>query len=240
MSYILPFLGACIIGMSKAGLKGIGIISVTILALSYGAKLSTGIVVPLLILGDILAVMYYNRYVRWKYLKSFLPVMMLGVVVASFVGKYMSEELFQNFMATIILISVAVMLFWEKHDKSNVSDKFWFAGSMGFTAGFTTMIGNLAGAFANIFFLAMRIPKNEFIGTAAWLFFIINIFKLPFHIFSWKTINTESLTINLYLFPAVLLGFFVGLKLVSKFNENQFRYFILLMTAIGAVVMLLN
>ena len=67
---------------------------------------------------------------------------------------------------------------------------------MGLLSGFTSMIGNLAGSFADIYFLAMRLPKNEFIGTAAWLFFIINVFKLPFHIFIWKIVTFETLCLN--------------------------------------------
>ena len=98
------------------------------------------------------------------------------------------------------------------------------------------MIGNLAGVFANIYFLAQKLPKNEFIGTAAWLFFIINIFKLPFHFFVWKTINLKSFNISLMLIPFVALGLFIGIKLVKKINENTYRKLILLFTALGALV----
>lgn len=132
------------------------------------------------------------------------------------------------------------MFFWERYEGKSIPDNQLFAGSMGFSAGFTTMIGNLAGAFSNIFFLAMRIPKNEFIGTAAWLYFIVNIFKLPFHIFSWETINKETLINDLYLIPGVIIGFIVGIKIVAKFKDTHYRTFILIMTAIGALVMLLR
>jgi len=226
--------------MSKAGLKGMGILVVTLLALVYEAKASTGILLPLLITADIIAVIYYRRSVRWDYLWRFLPWMIAGVLVGVYVGKDMPEEIFKKGMAAIILVSVVIMFAWERYDKSNIPDKMWFAGSMGFAAGFTTMIGNLAGAFSNIFFLASRIPKVEFIGTAAWLFFFINLFKLPFHIWSWKTVNVESLWIDLTLIPGIFLGFYIGLKVVDRFKEQQFRKFILVMTALGAVVMLLR
>jgi hypothetical protein len=111
---------------------------------------------------------------------------------------------------------------------------------MGLSAGFTTMLGNLAGAFSNVFFLAMRLPKNEFIGTAAWLFFFINLFKLPFHIFSWKTITWESIYINLYLVPAIFLGLWAGINILKKINNELFRNMILILTAIGAVIILLK
>ncbi len=226
--------------MAKAGLKGMGILVVTLMALAYEAKASTGILLPMLITADIIAVVYYRRSVRWDYLFRFLPWMIAGVLVGVYVGKNMPEDIFKKGMAVIILVSVVIMFAWERYDKSNIPDKMWFAGSMGFAAGFTTMIGNLAGAFSNIFFLASRIPKVEFIGTAAWLFFFVNLFKLPFHIWSWETINTDTLWIDLTLIPGIVVGFYIGLKVVDKFKEHQFRKFILIMTAFGAVVMLMR
>jgi uncharacterized membrane protein YfcA len=82
----------------------------------------------------------------------------------------------------------------------------------------------------------MRLPKDQFIGTAAWLFFIINLFKIPFHVFVWETITIETLYFNLQLMPAIILGFLIGVKLVSYFEDQQYRKFILLMTAVGALL----
>ena len=88
--------------------------------------------------------------------------------------------------------------------------------------------------------MAMRLPKNAFIGTAAWLFFIINLFKLPFHIFVWKTVDRDSLYVNLWLSPAILLGFYAGIRIVKLFSNDLYRKFILMVTGIGAIFMLLN
>ncbi|MEX0362893.1 MAG: TSUP family transporter, partial [Allomuricauda sp.] len=100
--------------------------------------------------------------------------------------------------------------------------------------------GNLAGAFTNIFFLAMRLPKNEFVGTAAWLFFITNLFKLPFHIFVWKTITWETILIDIKLVPAIALGLITGVLVVKRINDKNYKRFILIVTGIGAVVMLIR
>jgi uncharacterized membrane protein YfcA len=240
VSFFVALLGAFILGASKSGLKGMGIVVVTLMAFAFNAKASTGILLPLLISADILAVSYYNRHAKWKYLLRFLPWMIAGVVVGAVVGKDLPEEMFKRGMAIIILISVVIMFSWERLDKNQIPHTLWFAGTTGFTAGFTTMIGNLAGAFSNIFFLALKIPKNEFIGTAAWLYFIINLFKLPFHVFSWGTITLDSLKTDIYLFPAVLVGFLIGIRVVKHFKEKQYRNFILIMTAFGALVMLLR
>ena len=100
------------------------------------------------------------------------------------------------------------------------------------------MIGNLAGPIANVYFLAMRLPKNEFIGTVAWLFFIINVFKLPFHFLVWKTVTKETLVLNSVLLPVIVLSFFSGTWIVKQISNMNYRRFILILTAIGGVIML--
>lgn len=235
--WALACLGGIVCGLSKGGIKGVGIFSVTLIAFVFGGKASTGIVLPLFMLADIFAVKYYTRHTQWKYLRQLLPWMIAGVLFGVWVGKDLPELFFKRGMAIIIIGTVFMMWFWDrKRDTMKIPDNQWFGGIMGVGAGFTTMIGNLAGAFANIFFLAMRLPKNQFIGTAAWLFFIINIFKFPFHIFVWETITVETLILDLRLIPGVLLGFFLGIRIVKKINETVFRKLILILTAIGAIM----
>ena len=233
-------LAAFLIGCSKAGIKGISAIAVTLLALAYGAKNSTGIMLPLLITGDIAAVIYYNKKCNWQLLFKLLPYVAIGVVIGAFIGDAMPEEIFQKVMAAIIIISVSLMVWYERSTIQLESRSTGLGMILGILAGITTMIGNLAGAFANLFFLSMRLSKETFIGTAAWLFFVINLFKLPFHIFMWKTIDLNSFYIGLWLLPFLAMGFIMGLKLVTLFNDSSYRYFIILMTFIGAVVMLMS
>lgn len=227
---------AFVLGLSKSGIKGISIIIVALMVLVFGAKASTGILLPMLLVGDIFAVIYYNRHAQWQYLIRLLPFMMLGVILGTWIGESLSEEVFRRSMALVIFISVAVMFWWDQRKSKQVPQHIGFAGVMGLTAGFTTMVGNLAGSFANIFFLAMRLPKNAFIGTTAWLFLIINLFKVPFHVFSWGTITWETLKIDAVLVLPILLGLFVGIKILKKVNDALFRRFILIMTGLGAVL----
>ena len=215
INYIIAAICAFLLGISKSGIKGIASLIVTGLALVYGAKNSTGIMMPLLLVGDVFAITYYKRHVQKEYIIKLLPWMVLGVLLGVIGGNYISESIFKNGMALIILFSVGLMYYWENKKDKTVPSHWSFASSMGLLAGFTTMIGNLAGAFSNIYFLAMRIPKNNFIGTAAWLFFFINSFKVPFHIWSWKTINSESILISLKLIPFVIMGLIAGVFLVK-------------------------
>ncbi|WP_047246964.1 sulfite exporter TauE/SafE family protein [Maribacter thermophilus] len=237
-SWILASLAAFVIGMSKAGIKGIAVINVTFMALAFGAKESTGMVVPLLVLADVFAVIYYHRHTQWSYVFKVLPWMVVGLIIGVFTGKDLPEDVFKIGMATIIIITVFMMFWWDRKKVKTVPSHWTFSSFIGIIAGFTTMVGNLAGAFSNIYFLAMRLPKNHFIGTAAWLFLIVNIIKLPFHIFVWETISQESLVLNLKLLPGIFLGFFVGIRIIKLINEVFFRKMILALTALGAILIM--
>ncbi len=238
LAFLLALGCALLLGIAKSGIKGLAVLIVTGLALIYGAKESTGILMPLLICGDILAVIYYKRHVKWVYLLKLLPWMVLGVLAGVVSGKDLPEDLFKSGMAVIILLSVAMMYYWERKKDRKVPTHWSFAALMGMMAGFTTMVGNLAGAFSNIYFLAIKLPKNEFIGTAAWLFFIINLFKVPFHLWVWETMNQESLKISLTLIPAVISGLFLGVFLVKKINNDKYRKLILIFTGLGGLAIL--
>lgn len=227
-----------LLGFSKAGVKGIGIIIVVILAFVFGEKASTGVLLPMLIFADIFAVIYYNRHAQWQYIKKLIPWMIFGVLFGVWVGNDISEVLFKRLMAIIIVVSVLIMFYTERRKTNEVPNSKLFSTGTGFLAGFTTMIGNLAGPISNIYFLAMRFPKNEFIGTAAWLFFIINVFKLPFHIFIWKTVTVETLVLNSVLIPAVIIGFFIGTYIIKLVSNANYRRFILIVTAVGGIILL--
>ncbi len=227
-----------VLGVGKAGLKGLGVVIVVTLAFVFGEKASTGILLPLLVTADIMAVIYYKRYVRWNIVFKLLPWMLIGVVIGTWVGNDISEFVFKKMMAIIIVVVIGIMMFFEKRKTTIVPTNKIFASSMGLLAGFTTMIGNLAGPISNIYFLAIRFPKNEFIGTAAWLFFIVNVFKLPFHFYVWETITFKSLGLNLIFIPILIIGFFVGVKLVEKISNTNYRKFILAVTAIGGLILL--
>ncbi|MFD1293942.1 sulfite exporter TauE/SafE family protein [Lutibacter holmesii] len=238
--WFIAYLGVFLLGFSKSGIKGIGVVIVLLMAFVFGGKASTGVLIPLMIVADVFAVIYYHRHTQWSLLLKLLPAMVVGVLFGVWFGNDISEKFFKQIMAVFILITVIIMIFMERKKNKSVPTNKFFSNGMGLLSGITSMIGNLAGAFTSIYFLAMRLPKNEFIGTAAWLFFIINVFKLPFHIFVWKTVTVNTILLNLILFPGVILGFLVGVQLVKLIKNDAYRKFILLVTAVGALVILLG
>lgn len=240
LNWVLIFTAAFIIGLSKAGLKGMDMLNVTIMAIVFGGKASTGIVLPLLCAADIAAVYYYNRHAQWTHFWKLIPWMVVGILIGVFTGKDLNEIVFRKVMAVIILVTVAIILFMEIRKTVSIPKHPLFVSLTGLASGFTTMMGNLAGAYSNIYFLAMRLPKNDFIGTAAWIFLVINLFKLPFQVIWWKNINTASLQTDLVLLPVLFIGFWTGLKIVTKIKDDSYRKVVIVLTLIGAVTIFLK
>lgn len=238
--WLLILLASFIIGLTKAGLKGVDMLSVTLMAIVFGSKASTGIVLPLLCLADIAAVAYYNRHAEWKHFKKLTPWMVLGIVLGVYLGRDMDEAIFRKIMAIIILLTIVIALVMEYRKSQEVPRHPLFVVSTGLAAGFTTMIGNLAGAFSNLYFLAMRVDKNSFIGTAAWIFLIINLVKFPLQVFFWKNITVQSLKIDAMLVPTLAIGFVTGIFIVGKIKDEQYRKVVLILTLAGSILMLLR
>jgi uncharacterized membrane protein YfcA len=240
LNWLLVALASFIIGLSKAGVKGIDMMNVTLMAIVFGGKASTGVVLPLLCLADIMAVAYYHRHAQWEHVRKLLPWMIAGIIIGVYVGKDLNETLFKKIMSFIIIGTVMIMLLHEMRQRSNVPHNKLFVVSMGLISGFTTMMGNLAGAFSNLYFLAMRMKKNDFIGTAAWVFLLINWLKLPFQIIYWKNITSVSLWADLLLLPALLPGFFCGIYIVGRIKDDSYRKVVIMLTLAGAVFIFLR
>jgi len=237
--FALLLFAAFLIGMAKTGVHGVGMLAVPIMALIFGGKVSSGLVLPMLIMADLFAVRYYHRHANWHFLFRLLPSAMLGVLLATVLGNYINDELFKQLMGIIVIASLAIMIWMEGANKDKIPDYMWFAIVMGILGGITTMIGNLAGTVMALYLLSMRLPKNEYIGTAAWFFLLVNVFKVPFHVWSWETISLNSFYLNIVSLPLIAVGAYVGIKVVARIRDTHYRWFIISMTAVAAVFMLI-
>ena len=225
-------------GMSKTGVHGAGMLAVPLLANVFGGQSSSGIMLPMLVMADVLGVRYYHRHASWKHLKILFPWSALGVILGTVVGKYIDDAIFRVIMAVIIITSVVVMLWLERGHKKDVPHQKSFGIGTGIMSGFTSMVGNLAGTVMAVYLLSMRLPKNVFIGTTAWFFMATNWFKVPFHIFSWHTITLNTFLFDLLTLPFIILGAYLGIIIIKRLSEKTYRWFIISMTITAALFML--
>ena len=240
LQWILFAVCAMLIGMSKVGVPGVSMLVVPTLAIVFGGKASTGVLLPILMMADVFGVSYYHRHAEWKYLWKLLPWAFVGVGIALWVGEVVSDYWFKNIIAILVFLCIGLMLWRDRKRTSQLfPDTWWFAALMGVLGGFATMIGNVAGPIFAIYLLAMHLPKNVFIGTGAWFFLIINFSKFPLHIFVWKTISWHTLSFDIILLPAIGLGAFLGIQLVKRISDKLYRTAVIIVTALSAFLLLI-
>lgn len=239
LAWIICSLSAFMIGMAKTGFNGLGTIVVPMMALQFGGMHSTGMVLPLLIFADIFGVINFHRHAHLKTLIALLPWALIGVGLGLWVGKLISPSGFKHLIAYVLLLSIGVMFLKELIFKSRSfpKDHKVIAGIFGVTGGFSTMIGNAAGPVMSIYLLMKDLPKKEFIGTAAWFFFVVNLIKLPLQIWVWDNIAIETLYFSLKMLPFIALGAWAGVSLVKVIPEKVYRWFIFGGTLISSIAL---
>jgi uncharacterized protein len=237
VQWLLVLLCAMLVGMAKTGFSGVGLMVVPLLASVFGGRPSVGLLLPILIFADVFAVSYYHRHAEWKYIVKLLPWAVIGVVAGVLIGQIISDLVFNRLLAILVLVGITLMIWQDIRKKVSVPDFWWVSMGLGLMAGFATMIGNAAGPIMALYLLSMRLPKNIYIGTGAWYFFIVNVFKVPFHIGIWKTITLQSLWFDALLIPAIALGALLGIWLVKFFPERAYRIFIIVTTLFSVLLL---
>jgi uncharacterized membrane protein YfcA len=233
VEWALVIFGAFGMGLSKAGFPGIGLLHVVIFAFLFGARESTGIVLPMLLVGDAYAVVTFRKHARWEHLRRMLPPALLGVAIGAAFMSRLSDAAYKPLIGWIILtltLLQAVHQIWPD-GFGRVPRSVPFAWGMGLLAGATTMLANAAGSIMALYALAIRLPKYELVGTNAWFFLSVNAFKVPFSA-QLGLIRAETLWLNVALLPAILLGLVAGRWLIRRVPQRLFD--ILLLTFAGA------
>jgi uncharacterized membrane protein YfcA len=240
--WVFAALGAFMVGVSKAGITGLSILSIALFNHVFpSSKQASGLVLPLLIFGDFVAVFSYRKHTQWHYLWRLFPWTAAGVVLGYFTLGRISDHS-ARIMIGWIIVSLAALSFWRRYASApndEAATFHWSVGAaIGVTAGFITLVANAAGPLMAIYLVAMRLPKMEYVGTAAVFFMLLNLFKVPFMV-DLGLITVQSFSFNLALAPAVLLGALAGRWLLKRVNQNLFEQLVLLLSAIGGILLIL-
>ena len=231
-------ISAFAIGVSKTGLPGVGILVVPLLAIVFPAKPSVGLLLPILIIADLFAVGYYRHHGQWRHLVKLLPWAVAGIGFGYVILSKIDSQTLKPLIGLIVLAMLAIRLrSILKNDTQHMPQHWSFAAIMGLLAGAITMMANAAGPVMVLYLLSMHFPKQKFIGTAAWFFFIVNWIKVPL-MSNLNMITATSLKIDLIVFPAVVLGAVAGIWLLKRIPQRLFNIIALLLATAAAIKLL--
>ena len=205
--WVVVLLSALCVGVNKSGLPGLSLLYVATFAWLFPGQASTGVVLPMLVVGDVGAVLLYRRQAEWGPIRRTLPVALAGVVLGWALMKARPHADFRRVIGGVVLVLVLVQWarYWRPGWLSGLPHSRPFAWAVGWVAGVTTMLANAAGPIMGIFFLLLDLGKQGFVGTMSWFFLILNVCKLPF---SWDLglIRLDTLALNALMVPLILAG----------------------------------
>ena len=231
--WIVLAIAGFLIGISKTGIPGVGTLAIPMAALVIPARASTGVILPMLIFADFFAVGYYRRHAVWKHLIRLLPWAAAGIIAGYLALGRMNDAQLRPFIGFIVLAMLALN-FSDGLERWHVPERWWFAAVLGLLAGATTMMANAAGPIMMLYLLSMKLPKDQFIGTGAWYFFLLNWFKVPFSA-NLGLINAESLRLNAMLAPVVAVGALAGILALKHISDRWFNRIVQVITGLTAV-----
>tara|TARA_B100000809_G_C14966626_1_gene469352 strand:- start:18 stop:746 length:729 start_codon:yes stop_codon:yes gene_type:complete len=230
----IGLLVGAVVGFSKCGLPGLGIISVPLLILIFDAKAAVGVITPIFICGDIMSLIRYRQHADWSKLWRLSPGLLIGMIIGGFVFLHINSSVLRPLLGILILLLVVMQVITSKLKMDDVPDHPAFVWSMGGAAGFATTVGNVAGPIMSIYLLAVRFSKEKFIGTGAWYYFIINCMKVPLYVFAGE-ITFETLRFNVCVVPGIIGGALLGWWLLPYISRRIFDHAVLVLAAVGGL-----
>jgi uncharacterized membrane protein YfcA len=239
LDWALVIASALFIGLAKTAISGLGLLTVIMMAMVFPAKESTGIVLPMLVFGDVFAVVFYRRHGNLKVVLRLLPFAVAGVVAGFLFMDRIDDVKLRRIIGWVVLIMITgnVLLKLRSGESKVLGFHFaapWVQGTLGVFAGFTTMIANAAGPVMTVYLEAMGVKKEEFVGTMAWFFAVVNLVKVPFSV-KLGLVTGESLRFGLPLLPVITAGAVGGYFALRAVPQKAFDISVLALAAASAM-----
>ena len=235
--WVLGAACAVLIGFSKTGIAGIGIAIVPIMSEVFPPRESTAAMLLMLVAGDFFAVGYYRRHAAWRTLVALLPWVLPGIVLGWLALAHLNDQQLKPALGALIMALVVLQFVRTRSGEwmdKKLPHAWWFVILIGVLAGFATMLGNAAGGIMTVFLLARGMGKQEFMGTSAWFYLVVNLIKVPFSA-GLGLANPQTLTFAGMMLPAITVGALVGVKVLPMLPQKVFDRIVLVIAALASL-----
>ncbi|PFG17078.1 hypothetical protein ATK74_1638 [Propionicimonas paludicola] len=226
---------ALLVGFGKTAIGGVVMIAVVASAMVLPTKESTGFMLLLLLTGDVVAVWTYRHNVDWRLIGRLVLPILVGIGVGAGFLRWVDDLVLKRTIGVIVL-TLLVAGFWP--DKL-AAHRPWVGRGYGALAGFTTMVANAGGSPMSLYLLAAKYDKWRFLGTTSWLFFAVNLTKLPVSI-GLGIISPRTAVLAAVLVPVVLLGTWLGRLTIARIDQVTFDRLITAFVALAGLWLLLG
>ncbi|HXF89491.1 MAG TPA: sulfite exporter TauE/SafE family protein [Xanthobacteraceae bacterium] len=211
--YLFAVPAVVMLGLSKGGFSGIGMVSTPLLALTMPPLQAAAILLPIILLQDAISVWVYRRdWDAWN-MKVMLPGAVLGVGAAWLFAAYVSDAVILLAVGAIGLALCVYAWFWPAPPKTDKRPNAAYGAACGGLAGFTSTLIQIGAPPYYVFVLPQRLDKIVYVATTAWFFAAVNVMKVvPY--FALGQFSTAGLATSFVLFPLAIASNFFGIWLV--------------------------
>lgn len=237
--WIIAVLAVFIVALSKSGLVGsLGLVAVPMLSLVMPARDAAGMMLPLLLVMDAIAIWTYRKDCDWRILRIMLPGAAVGTLIGWALWSVVSDAMVLLFVGIVTMIFILdALLPLRKKLEGLPPSKPWGAFWGGF-AGFTSFISHTGGPPFQIYTLPQKLPPVTYAGTTAFFFAIVNTAKLIPYFFLGQ-LNVSNLTHAAILAPLAVVGVIIGVYLVRRISVKRFyqiSYWLVFLLAIKLII----
>lgn len=211
-----------VVGLSKSGLVGsMGMVAVPLLSLVMPARDATGMMLPVLLSMDAIAIWIYRREANWHVLWIMLPGAVVGTILGWLLWSVVTDAQVLLAVGIItVLFTLDALLPIRKRLPDTPPSRPWGA-FWGAAAGLTSFISHTGAPPFQIYTLPLRMTPTVFAATTAFFFAIVNTMKLvPFYFLG--TLSVSNLELSALLIPIGLAGVGVGVYLVRRISAKAF------------------
>jgi len=214
-----------------------GLLILPVVMIAFPGPQALGIIVPMYVVTDLLAITSYRKNINWPLLIQLLPLCLIGVFTGGWLLSMLSMSAFSAVLS-ILIIGMLVLGIVLDHTDSTFMRHPISNYVTGFIGGVVSMVSNAAGPIFSLYFMEQKLSKETYVSTRSWAFMLINLAKIP-ALYILGLLSLESTLISFQAIPGLVIGAAIGFWILKKLKLSQFKWLIRIMASIAAVKLMI-
>ena len=225
VAVVIALLGL-MIGLAKGGFGGLGSLLTPILALVLPVALAVGVLLPMLMVGDVFALYMYWKEWDSDLVKRMLPAGIVGAIGGTFLLSWLSPDGLRIILGIFVLIVVAYKFVSDHIQAIQYEPRPWHAPAAGLLSGVASGMFNSGGPPFSSYLLLQKLKARPFIATTAIYFALLNLIKVPGFLYT-GVLNVPLLLSLWWVFPFIPIGIWFARKTLTRVSPSAFEWIII-------------
>ena len=227
VTVVIAILGF-MIGFAKGGFGGLGALLTPILALVLPVASAVGVLLPMLMVGDVFAVSMYWKEWDLDLIKRMLPAGIIGAIAGTALLAGLSSDGLRIILGIFVLVLVAYKFLSDRIQAIRYEPRPWHAPAAGLLAGLASGMFNYGGPAFSSYLLLQRLKARPFIATTAIYFALLNLIKVPGFLYT-GVLDLPLLFSLWWVFPFIPVGIWVARVTLTRLSPSAFEWIIVVL-----------